>query len=150
MLVIGNLLIMTKVSKFEPWEYEDSERLSALWADLQEKNPITQTQFAKQFGLGSQGNVGHYINKRQPLNLDAVIKFAEGLGCSIDDISPTLADKIMDAARKIKNREDASHWPIRAMSPSEYAKLDEFDKGEVEGLLKAKAIKLRTQHKSAA
>jgi len=139
-----------KESKFEPWELEDSDRLAALWEDYKAATGATQTQFAADNGLGSQGNLGHYIKKRQPLNLDAVVKLANGLGCPIDAISPTLARRILDAATKVTNTTLESHWPIKSISASEYEQLSDSDRTEIETLLAIKVQKLHAKNKSVA
>src|SRR5688572_19400306 len=48
----------------------------------------SQEQFAEKFGLGSQGNLSHYLAGRQPLHLEAAIKISEGLQCDIADFNP--------------------------------------------------------------
>lgn len=86
-----------KKSKFEQWNLEDSQRLRMLWDDFVERTGMRQVDFARLYELGSQGNVAHYVNSRQPLNLEAARKFAKGMGCRLEDISPTLAEKAISA-----------------------------------------------------
>lgn len=54
---------------------------------------MSQEEFGQEYGIGSQGMVWQYLNGYTPLNYDSAAKFAEGLRCTIRDISPE-----MDAA----------------------------------------------------
>lgn len=79
-----------------PEQKADAQRLKALFDKRVPK--MSQLTFANAFDLGSQGNVGHYLNGRSPLNLTAAIKFANGLNVSIADFSPIIAKKVTEAA----------------------------------------------------
>lgn len=70
----------------------DNDRLKALFA----KNSagLSQDVFGKKFGIGSQGMVWQYLNNRAPLNVAVAKKFANGLGVSVKEFSPLLAEKI--------------------------------------------------------
>ena len=70
------------------WE---SDLLRQLW---NAKRPMGQGTFGAKYGLGSQGNVGHYIHGRQALNVKAAMAFAAELGCAVEDFSPRLAEQI--------------------------------------------------------
>lgn len=52
---------------------------------------MTQGQFGARFGIGTQGMVWQYLNGHRPLNVEAAAKFAKGLRCTIQDISPDMA-----------------------------------------------------------
>ena len=39
-------------------------------------------------GIGTAGMVNQLLLGRRPVSLAAAVKFAEGLGCAIDDFSP--------------------------------------------------------------
>jgi hypothetical protein len=72
----------------------ESDRLKALWKARpvgKGGKKIAEMDFGLKHDLGSQGNVGHYLNGRQPLNLKAAIAFAKELGCPIAHFSPRLA-----------------------------------------------------------
>lgn len=79
---------MRKGKALTPEQIEDADRLRRIW---DEKKQASQEAFGAEFGLGTQGNVTQYLNQHIPLNLEAVVKFARGLGVSIEDISPRLA-----------------------------------------------------------
>jgi transcriptional regulator with XRE-family HTH domain len=57
---------------------------------------MTQEQFGKQFGIGTQGMVSQYLNGTRPLNVEAAAKFARGLRCTIFDISPEMAETLKE------------------------------------------------------
>lgn len=57
---------------------------------------MTQEEFGKQFGIGSQGMVWQYLSGRRPLNVEAAAKFARGLRCTIFDISPAMAEALKE------------------------------------------------------
>lgn len=70
---------------------EEAAECSALKALFKAHAGMSQAQFALRHDLGNQSNVSHYLNKHQPLTLEAATKFAKGLGVAIDDFSPRLA-----------------------------------------------------------
>lgn len=72
---------------------KDTERLRKLY---EERVPagMTQTEFGHLFGIGTQGMVSQYLCGRRPLNIEAVAKFARGLGVTIADISPDMARRL--------------------------------------------------------
>lgn len=55
---------------------------------------LTQGEFGKKYGIGTQGMVWQYLSGRRPLNVEAAAKFARGLGCTIYDISPEMAEDL--------------------------------------------------------
>lgn len=53
---------------------------------------VTQIGFAHDHGIGTtQGIIWQYLNAKIPLNLQAAVKFAEGLRVQVKDFSPRLA-----------------------------------------------------------
>ena len=56
----------------------DNDRLRAVFL---KRSKISQREFGERYGIGTAGMV----------SLAAAVKFAEGLGCAIDDFSPELA-----------------------------------------------------------
>ena len=87
---------MNKKYELTPEQKADAARLKALWEARQPK--ISQLKFALENDLGTQGNVGHLLNARSPLNLVTATKFAKGLGVRIQEFSPSLAEKIEQAS----------------------------------------------------
>jgi transcriptional regulator with XRE-family HTH domain len=51
---------------------------------------MTQERFGEVSGIGTQGMVWQFLNGHTPLTLEAAVRFANTLGCTLYDISPTL------------------------------------------------------------
>lgn len=76
-----------------PLRREDAARLKMLWDNRQPK--VSQMEFALQTGIGdTQGIIWQYLNGHIPLNMAVTIKFAQGLGCKVADISPEFASQL--------------------------------------------------------
>ena len=52
---------------------------------------MTQAEFGAEYGIGTQPMVWQYLNGWRPLNVEAAAKFARGLRCTINEISPEMA-----------------------------------------------------------
>lgn len=61
-----------------------------------ERAVMTQAEFGLKFDIGTQGMVWQYLSGHRPLNYEAAAKFARGLGCTIYDICPEMAESIKD------------------------------------------------------
>lgn len=68
-------------------------RLRQLYEERVPKG-MTQAEFGKTYGIGTQGMVWQYLAGHRPLNIEAAAKFARGLRCNIRDISPEMADAL--------------------------------------------------------
>lgn len=66
----------------------DNDRLRAVFL---KRSKISQREFGERYGIGTAGMVNQLLLGRRPVSLAAAVKFAEGLGCAIDDFSPELA-----------------------------------------------------------
>ena len=55
---------------------------------------ISQADFGSKYGIGTQGMVWQYLSGHKPLSLEAAVRFAKALNCTIRDISPPLADAL--------------------------------------------------------
>ena len=55
---------------------------------------MSQSEFGAVHGIGTQGMVWQYLSGHKPLSLEAAAKFARALGCTIYDISPSLAEAL--------------------------------------------------------
>jgi SOS-response transcriptional repressor LexA len=98
----------TKRKPLERWQLDDARRLKRLF---NEHAKMSQEKFGQAHGIGTQGAVWQYLEGRIPLNLSVALKFAEGLGCSLREISPHLADQL-DKANKA--RQPPSHYNVSA------------------------------------
>lgn len=71
----------------------DAERLRRLYRDRVPRG-MSQAEFGQLFGIGTQGMVSQYLTGHTALNVEAMAKFAKGLGCTIADISPEMARQL--------------------------------------------------------
>lgn len=93
--------VTPKRKPLEAWQREDARRLRDLWDAKRPKldgKPISQEMFAETYLDASQGALFQYVDGRIPLNLDAAIKFAKGLGVTVSEISPRLGESLRHAA----------------------------------------------------
>lgn len=79
-------------------EIQDAKRLKTIYEKRKNEakvtgNKISQESIALECGW-TQGAVGHFLNGRTALNLEAAIKFANALDVAVQDFSPSLAAKI--------------------------------------------------------
>lgn len=65
---------------------------------------MSQEEFGATFGIGSQGMVWQYLSGHRPLNIEAAAKFATGLRCTIQDISPQMAETLKDEVLPVLGR----------------------------------------------
>ena len=77
----------------EQWQIDDAARLAKLFSECDE----SQAAFGARVGIGNQSMVQQYLSCKRTLNLRAVIKFANGLNVTVDQISKTLADELRQA-----------------------------------------------------
>lgn len=107
----------------------DAARLKLLFerhqAQLDPKEKLTQEEFGERYGIGSQGMVWQYLNARTPLNLPAAARFAKGLGCKIEDFSPSLAADVMEALPHLKHKMVVAHDALDAQLLSHFQALSE-------------------------
>lgn len=68
---------------------DEAKALRELFAT---RTNLSQAAFGKEFGIGTQGAVWQYLHADTALNLEAALKFAKGLKCSVSDFSPRLAE----------------------------------------------------------
>lgn len=60
------------------------------------RDSLSQREFGREYGIGTQGMVWQYLNGYTPINIEVAWKFAEGLRCTIRDISPEMDGVIRD------------------------------------------------------
>ncbi|WP_131667416.1 LexA family protein [Psychrobacter pygoscelis] len=88
---------MTK-RNITPEQKQDAARLKAIYESTKNEykaqgKPLSQEIIAHHFNW-TQGAVGHYLNGKIALNLDAAIKFAEFFDVPVADFSPSLARQL--------------------------------------------------------
>lgn len=99
-----------KRSKLTDEQFAESDALKKLWHAATSKR--TQAEFGEFYGLGNQANVGHYMNRRNPLNHWAALAFAHELRCRVSDFSPRLAEDLAKAGIGGTSAEQARPWPL--------------------------------------
>lgn len=75
-----------------PW-HNAHVRLKRLY-DERVSPDMTQKEFGRIYGIGSQSMVAQYLNGERPLNYDVAAKFATGLRCTIADFCPEMANEL--------------------------------------------------------
>ncbi|NNS07302.1 S24 family peptidase [Erwinia sp. JH02] len=81
---------MEKKKSLTPEQLADAQQLKALYESKKKSLNVTQQQIADLLDI-TQGAVGHYLNGRNALNVSVASAFANKLGVSIAEFSPTLA-----------------------------------------------------------
>ena len=87
-----SLIKGTKISKLT--EQAAVNRLNAIFNEQKENTGLNQTKLANKMGLGQQSAVSQYFLGKVPLNLTAVINFAQALNVSPRDIYPELIEPV--------------------------------------------------------
>lgn len=77
-----------------PHERAAAQELRRLWDAHKASLGLTQERVAFQFGWKQQSAVSQYLNGVIPLNLEALVKFAELLRVPAEEIFPALASKL--------------------------------------------------------
>jgi transcriptional regulator with XRE-family HTH domain len=83
--------------ELSPEQKAEADRLKARFKAWQRQlkadgESASQLDLAEQFGFG-QSALSQYLNGTIPLNLRAVLKFAEKLGCAPEEISPIVVEE---------------------------------------------------------
>ncbi|HAT1525155.1 TPA: helix-turn-helix domain-containing protein [Morganella morganii] len=81
---------MTKKRELTTEQQADADRLKALYESKKKSMGITQQHIADMLDI-SQGGVGHYLNGRNPLNVQIASVFSNILQVPISEFSPSLA-----------------------------------------------------------
>lgn len=100
-------------------EAAESQQLKAIFEAKKKILGLSQQTAGDAMGI-SQAAVGHYLNGRNPLNLNAAHHFAEILNCSIKDFSPRLA---AEAARYTLREENSSYNNLEAATQPLHTRL---------------------------
>jgi hypothetical protein len=104
-----------KKSRLDEAQLADAQRLRRLWDSYKAAGGLDQVDFAEEYGLKSQSNVGHYLQARQPLNIKAAIAFAKGMKIPIEAISPAIAAEIEDALPILRSPASAPKLPANLL-----------------------------------
>ena len=84
-----------RASKLTPEEMEDAKRLDAKFAALKASTGMTKAQFAKEYKVpGGASMISQNTSGTRPISLAQAKAYMRGFGCTLDDISPTLAAQL--------------------------------------------------------
>lgn len=81
-------------------DIESAHRLKEIWNNRKAELGLTQDRAAEILGFSTQGAVSHYLNAKTPLNLEAVLKFANLLQVPPELIRPEFSD-LLSIARQL-------------------------------------------------
>lgn len=70
---------------------QEAASLRAIWDAT--PNRLSQAEFGETYNIGGQSAVGNFLKGASPLSLKAAAGFAKGLGVSIGQFSPRLAEQ---------------------------------------------------------
>lgn len=89
----------SKKAVIEPVHVEEAARLKEIYSAYVTKQQgagtrISQEAFGAMHDIGNQSMVWQYLNGKSPLNPPAAIKFANAVGCKVEDFSPRIAEWI--------------------------------------------------------
>ncbi|MDQ9128763.1 helix-turn-helix domain-containing protein [Serratia fonticola] len=115
-------------------DQEAAERLRNIWDEKKVTLRLTQEKAADALGFETQSSVSQYLNGRNPLNTDAILKFAALLGVKPEDIKPDLKEMMNYVRKSGTHSEDiaAPGWQILKPEHAElislYERLPESEK----------------------
>lgn len=117
-----------KPSALKSWQKEDAERVRALLESAR-RTPgwISQADFADKHNIGSQSMLSQYASGKRPLNFEAALAIAKGLGVAVARVSPTFARLLAEAPPSF---DDATAKPAATTDP----KISELDRSLLSAL----------------
>lgn len=121
-----------------------------IWSNLEEAanlkrrfSGVNRSAFARAFALkGGQAMIYQHINGLRPISLDAAKVYAEGFGCSLEEISPRLAAEVTQAATYASLAQadavgrDNQPWPFH-VPYSRYIKLSRSQRTKLDSVVSA-------------
>lgn len=114
--------------KITPENLDEARKLKALWEGSYEHRKRaglhSQGSFGAQYEIGNQAAVGFFLNGKTALSAKAAAGFARGLGCSVADFSPRLADELAALCESITTT-NASTTPSNPPAAVEPGDLDQ-------------------------
>lgn len=111
----------SREAKMEPVHIKEAADLKALYLKhIKHGLGWSQATFADRYDMGLQGNVSHYLDGRQRLNLVVARKFASAMGLPISSFSPRLAEE-NDAYELAATKAETPQAAEQAPTPAEQA-----------------------------
>lgn len=74
-----------------PWT-KAHVRLRPLYEERVAKTGVTQEEFAKRWKLGTGSMLGQLLSGSKPMSIEAAVKLAKGMRCSIYDFCPDMGE----------------------------------------------------------
>lgn len=110
---------MTKAAtKIDDQQAAEARRLAELFRE--KSGGMTQEEFGSRYNIGTQGMMWQLLNGRRPLSLKSAVGFAKGLNVPLNEVSPTIAAEVREAAKFVIDfgvqHEDGSFTIIEAKS----------------------------------
>jgi transcriptional regulator with XRE-family HTH domain len=132
----------------------ESAALRALFEAWKTRTGQSQAQFAGEQGIGTPAMVWQYLSGHRPLNLEAALKFAAGLGKPIESFSPRLAEQARAAsslsAPGLKSRvtelvareapAKRAQWPFKLVDRARYERLPPDEREIIEALVLKRVV----------
>lgn len=110
-------------SALSPEQLAEAAKLKAIWLQKKPMLGLTQESAAERLGI-TQTGVSHYLNGSNPLNLKVAVVFAEMLGVTVGDFSPTLEDERKQLALNpvIPSSETSPHFERLLQEVTDFSK----------------------------
>ena len=119
-------------------EVEAARRLRRIWDSKRRELGLTQEKVAHLCEWSTQGAFGHYLNKKNALNVEAVIKLSCALQVSPDDIWPGLVPVPPAPAGVVSDDALRLALAIESLRPEDRAAL----RAVVDAFLESKGVSL--------
>ena len=124
---------------------QEAARLKSLFGDRE------QAAFAKEYGFpGGASMISQHLHARRPINLEHGLIYAQGLGVTLDKISPRLVELVQRATtllpassaehdQKQQAAATVAHapvaWPFKRVTPGQWRRLSADQAASVESVI---------------
>ena len=104
----------------------EGANLAAKFKKLKDEAGITKAEFARRYKVpGGQSMISQHISGHRPIGLEHANAYMLGFGCSIEEISPSLASRLPPAPQTPAAGDDVMSTTIEPAGPSEgYIRLE--------------------------
>lgn len=78
-----------------PTAAQEAQNLARRFAELKQQG-VSQAQFARDYDVPGGANfLNQHIKGKRQIGMDSALAYARGLGCTLEDISPRLAESML-------------------------------------------------------
>lgn len=104
----------------------EGANLAAKFKKLKEEAGITKAEFARRYKVpGGPSMISQHISGHRPIGLDHASAYMQGFGCSIEEISPSLAVKLPPSSQTPAASDAVVPAPLEQAGPPEgYIRLE--------------------------